>query len=80
VLPAELILLMSRTKTLTELLSQTEGAMTSRAESTSKSAELKCSYCGVQTCKTHDLDKAPAFCPTRTQQKILESALDLYNK
>jgi len=71
---------MACTKTLTEMLSQAEGAMTSQTASTSKSAELQCSYCSVQTCKTHDLDKAPAFCPTRTHEKILARALDLYNK
>jgi uncharacterized metal-binding protein len=78
--PAEPVQQMSRTKTLTEMLSEVEGAMASQTATKSKSAELQCSYCSVQTCKTHDLDKAPAFCPTRTHEKILERALDLYNK
>jgi len=53
----------------------------SKAKSeTTPSSKLQCSYCTVQTCKSHDLENAPVFCPTRTQEKILESAVKLYNE
>jgi uncharacterized metal-binding protein len=69
---------MDRIKTLTEMLSE-EGFMTSPKTPASKPRDLQCSYCGVQTCKSNDPEKAPAFCPTRTQEKILAKALDQYN-
>lgn len=40
---------------------------------------LRCSQCTVQSCKSADDARAPAFCPTRTEAKILAKALDLYN-
>ncbi len=40
---------------------------------------LRCSQCGLQSCKSNSPENAPAFCPTRTQAKILAKALDLYN-
>jgi uncharacterized metal-binding protein len=54
--------------------------MTTKKAQTTKKPELQCSYCSVQACKTNDQDHAPAFCPTRTQQKILDRAVKLYNE
>lgn len=54
--------------------------MPSINEATKEAIPLQCSYCSVQACKTHDLEKSPSFCPTRTEQKIITSALKLYNE
>jgi uncharacterized metal-binding protein len=43
-----------------------------------KELPLRCSHCSVQSCKEASNDSSPAFCPTRTQAKILEKALALY--
>jgi uncharacterized metal-binding protein len=45
-----------------------------------KAQRLQCSNCGVQSCKEANNDRAPEFCPTRTQAKILANALQQYKK
>jgi len=40
--------------------------------------ELNCSNCTIQACRTENSPGSPAFCPTKTHKRELNSALGLY--